>query len=78
MANTSSERVEGLVLGISRDNHLETTGWVSAAWAPGISSLQATVTCLGGLDFLWAWSIFEFGITGWVGDRREALIDSEP
>lgn len=71
MANTSSEGMEGSVLGISRDNHLETTGWVSAAWAPAISSLQATVTRLGRLEFLWAWSIFEFGITGWVGDRKE-------
>lgn len=74
MANTSSEGLEGSVLGISRNNHLETTGWVSAAQAPGDGFLQATATCLGGLESLWAWGLFEFGIIGRVGDRKEASV----
>lgn len=74
MANASSEGLEGLVLGISRGNHLETTGWVSAARAPGNGFLQATASCLGRLEFLGAWGLFEFGIIGWVGDRKEASV----
>lgn len=42
--------------------------------APGSRPLKATVTRLGCPGLPRAWSVFEVGIIGWVGDRKEASL----
>lgn len=70
MANANSKGVEGWMLVVSRDPR----GWVSAARPPGSRPLQARVTRLGCPGLPWAWRVFEVGVIGWVGDRKEASL----